>query len=171
VGVYECYHNIIIKIIIMNLFSAREQIVETVHKLFIYTDYQKWNKILEEVFSEEVLFDMSSLGMEIKKTTAKDICEIWRNGFVGIDAVNHLAGNILVTIADDGAEVRGSRSSRRPHSRPYAFRRAALRGGNQGRRGEPASGGLQFGNDQGHHDHDGKIEGAHPFVRLRQRCP
>jgi len=89
----------------MNLFSAREQIVETVHKLFIYTDYQKWNKILEEVFSEEVLFDMSSLGMEIKKTTAKDICEIWRNGFVGIDAVNHLAGNILVTIADDGAEV------------------------------------------------------------------
>ena len=89
----------------MYSFSTREQIVETVHKLFVYTDYQKWNKLCEEVFTEEVLFDMSSLGMEIKKTTAKDICETWRNGFVGIDAVNHLAGNIIVTITDDGAEV------------------------------------------------------------------
>ena len=91
----------------MNIFSPREQIVETVHKLFVYTDYQKWNKIMDEVFTEEVLFDMSSLGMEIKKTTAKDICEIWRNGFAGIDAVNHLAGNILVTLTNNGesAEV------------------------------------------------------------------
>ena len=31
------------KISIMNIFSPREQIVETVHKLFVYTDYQKWN--------------------------------------------------------------------------------------------------------------------------------
>ena len=89
----------------MNMFSIREQIVETVHKLFVYTDYQEWNKLREEIFTEEVLFDMSSLGMEIKKTTAKDICEIWRNGFIGIDAVNHLAGNILVTMKEHGAEV------------------------------------------------------------------
>jgi len=81
----------------MNSFSSRDQIVETVHKLFVYTDYQKWNKLLDEVFTEEVMFDMSSLGMEIKKTTAKDICETWRNGFIGIDSINQLAGNILVT--------------------------------------------------------------------------
>ena len=89
----------------MNAFTTREQIVETVHRLFIYTDYQEWSKLQEEVFTQQVLFDMSSLGMEIKKITAKEICEIWRNGFTGIDAVNHLAGNILVTMKEHGAEV------------------------------------------------------------------
>ena len=89
----------------MNTFTLREQIIETVHKLFIYTDSREWKKLQDEVFTESVLFDMSSPGMDVKETTAKSICETWQRGFIGLDAVNHLAGNILVTIKDEQAEV------------------------------------------------------------------
>jgi len=89
----------------MEHFSDREQIVEVVNKLFIYTDYQKWDKLLNEVFTGNILFDMSSLGQEIKTIPAKEVCEIWQKGFEGLDSVNHLAGNYLVTINGETADV------------------------------------------------------------------
>ena len=89
----------------MEHFSEREQIVEVVNKLFIYTDYQKWDKLLNEVFTANILFDMSSLGQEIKTIPAKEVCEIWQKGFEGLDSVNHLAGNYLVTINGETADV------------------------------------------------------------------
>jgi len=89
----------------MEYFSEREQIVEVVNKLFIYTDYQKWDKLLNEVFTGNILFDMSSLGQEIKTIPAKEVCEIWQKGFEGLDSVNHLAGNYLVTINGETADV------------------------------------------------------------------
>jgi hypothetical protein len=89
----------------MSTLTEREQIIETVHKLFIYTDSQQWQKLQEEVFTESVVFDMSSLGGEAKVTTAKSICETWESGFAGIDAVNHLAGNLLVSVKDHEADV------------------------------------------------------------------
>jgi hypothetical protein len=89
----------------MNHFSVREQIIDIVTKLFIYTDYQEWDKLLNEVFTEEIHFDMSSLGGEAKKMTAKEVCESWQKGFEGLDAVNHLAGNYLVTINEQTADV------------------------------------------------------------------
>jgi len=79
--------------------------VEVVNKLFIYTDYQKWDKLLNEVFTGNILFDMSSLGQEIKTIPAKEVCEIWQKGFEGLDSVNHLAGNYLVTINGETADV------------------------------------------------------------------
>ncbi|MCW3093646.1 MAG: hypothetical protein JWP81_4715 [Ferruginibacter sp.] len=89
----------------MENFSTRDLIVEVVNKLFVYTDLQEWNKLQKEVFTREVFFDMSSLGGDKLTTTAVQICEIWRNGFVGIDFVNHLAGNYLVEITGDAADV------------------------------------------------------------------
>ena len=89
----------------MEYFSEREQIVEVVNKLFIYTDYQKWDKLLNEVFTGNILFDMSSLGQEIKTIPAKEVCEIWQKGLEGLDSVNHLAGNYLVTINGETADV------------------------------------------------------------------
>ena len=89
----------------MEHFSEREQIVEVVNKLFIYTDYQKWDKLLNEVFTGNILFDMSSIGQEIKTIPAKEVCEIWQKGFEGLDSVNHLAGNYLVTINGETADV------------------------------------------------------------------
>jgi len=85
--------------------TVREEIVETVNKLFIYTDSQDWSKLLTEVFTDEVDFDMSSLGGEKKIMTAKAICELWENGFKGIDSVNHLAGNYIINIHDTTAIV------------------------------------------------------------------
>ena len=89
----------------MENFSNRDLIVEVVNRLFVYTDAQAWDKLQLEVFSENVLFDMTSLGGETLNTTSKNICAIWKNGFAGIDAVNHLAGNYLVEIDKDSAKV------------------------------------------------------------------
>jgi hypothetical protein len=89
----------------MNHFSVREQIIEIVNKLFVYTDYQEWDKLINEVFTEEIQFDMTSLGGEAKKMAAKEVCEVWQKGFEGLDAVNHLAGNHLVTINEQAADV------------------------------------------------------------------
>lgn len=89
----------------MSTLTIREQIIETVHRLFIYTDTRAWNKLQNEVFTESVLFDMSSLGSEAKITSAKSICETWESGFAGLTSVNHLAGNLLVSIKDNQADV------------------------------------------------------------------
>ena len=85
--------------------TTREQIVETVNRLFIYTDEQDWSK-LQKVFADKVDFDMSSLGGEVTAGKPADqICEDWKAGFTGLDAVNHLAGNYLVEIQNSQATV------------------------------------------------------------------
>jgi hypothetical protein len=89
----------------MQTFSTREQIVEVINKLFVYTDFQEWGKLQSEVFTKQGFFDMSSLGGEKMDTTAKDICDIWQAGFVGIDAINHLAGNYIIDLKDDAADA------------------------------------------------------------------
>jgi hypothetical protein len=89
----------------METFSIRDLVVEVVNKLFIYTDLQEWEKLQREVFTPELFFDMSSIGGEKMQTTAAHICETWKNGFAGLDAVNHLAGNYLIEIIGDEASV------------------------------------------------------------------
>ena len=59
-------------------FSVRDEIVEIINKLFIYTDRQDWEKLQHEVFSDDVFFDMSSLGGQRAETSSKAICEIWK---------------------------------------------------------------------------------------------
>lgn len=87
-------------------FTKREQIVEVVNKLFIYTDERRWRDLLDEVFTELVLFDMASLGAgEPATLAAKQVCENWKDGFEGIDAVHHQAGTYLVTLTGDAAMV------------------------------------------------------------------
>jgi hypothetical protein len=87
--------------------TKREEIVELVNRLFIYTDYQHWDKLLKEVFKDKIRFDMSSAGGgEPQTLKAVDICNNWRTGFEGIDAIHHQAGNFLVRFhGDDSAEV------------------------------------------------------------------
>jgi SnoaL-like domain len=85
--------------------SIRDEVVEVVNKLFIYTDTQDWEKLQGEVFSNDVFFDMSSLGGKKEELTSKAICEMWQNGFKDIDSINHLAGNYLVKINDTIATV------------------------------------------------------------------
>lgn len=81
----------------MELKSKNDLVIEVVTKLFVYTDRRDWKKLLAEVFMEEVVFDMSSLGAgPAKKIRATEICEMWSKGFEGIDHVHHHAGNYIV---------------------------------------------------------------------------
>jgi hypothetical protein len=89
----------------MEKFSVRDEIIEVVNKLFIYTDSLQWDKLEKEVFTEKVFFDMSSLGGDKEEKSAVAICALWAKGFEGIDSVNHLAGNYLVTIDNISAVV------------------------------------------------------------------
>ena len=86
--------------------STREQIIEVCNRLFVYTDYREGDKLKAEVFAGQVLFDMSSMGAGAPATmTADAICQAWEEGFKGLDAVHHLAGNYLVTIREHDADV------------------------------------------------------------------
>jgi hypothetical protein len=89
----------------MEKFSIRDEIVEVVNRLFIYTDMQEWDKLQNEVFTDKVEFDMSSLGGDKAEKSAKEICDGWKAGFAGIDSVNHLAGNYLIQIENQTATV------------------------------------------------------------------
>lgn len=86
-------------------FTEREQIVEVVNKLFVYTDNLQWDELQDEVFTPIVFLDMTSLGGEASEITSKQICDQWKLGFEGIDSINHLAGNHLVSIYGDTAKV------------------------------------------------------------------
>ncbi len=81
--------------------TTREEIVEVVNKLYVYTDAQEWEKLQSEVFQEKVYLDMTSLGGEAKDMTAVEVCEMWAEGFKELDAVNHLGGNYLVTLVNE----------------------------------------------------------------------
>jgi len=89
----------------MKNFSTREQIIEIVNKLFIYTDHQDWEKLQQEVFTTKVMLDMTSMGGEKSEIASKAICDTWRNAFKELDVVNHLGGNYLVTINGQDATV------------------------------------------------------------------
>jgi len=90
----------------MQEFTLREQIIEIVNRLFVYTDNQQWDRLQKEVFSEKVWLDMSSLQGPKDSFSAKAICDMWQEGFRDLDAVNHLGGNYLVTLSgNDAASV------------------------------------------------------------------
>jgi hypothetical protein len=89
---------------IMTPFTIREQIVELVNRLFVYTDQQQWLHLQEEVFTREVLFDLSQAGGGAAGTvSSRSICDGWAQGFSGIDAVHHLVGNHLVSLDGEAA--------------------------------------------------------------------
>ena len=49
---------------------------------------------------------MSSLGGPNERFDSAAICEMWKEGFKDLDAVNHLGGNYIVTFKDsDNAQV------------------------------------------------------------------
>ncbi len=91
----------------MSDFTTREQIVETVNKLFVYTDEQSWEELQSEVFTQTVWLDMSSLNGPKDNFSSTAICEMWQEGFKDLDSVNHLGGNYLVSLQDqENAKVK-----------------------------------------------------------------
>src|SRR4051812_5416053 len=85
---------------------AKQALTELANKLFMYTDAQQWALLTTEMFASEVWFDMKSAGGgEPAKLTAMAICDMWKQGFQGIDAVHHQAGHYLITLQDETADI------------------------------------------------------------------
>lgn len=89
------------------IFTDREQVVEVLNRLFYYTDYQVWDQLKDEVFADEILMDMTSLGApKSEKMSAQQICDAWTMGFEGLDAIHHQAGNYIIEINGLTARVK-----------------------------------------------------------------
>jgi ketosteroid isomerase-like protein len=86
--------------------NQKQAIVEVVNKLFIYTDAQNWDGLQSEVFADSVRMDMTSVGApQAQMMAAEAICAMWEQGFEGLDAIHHQAGNYVVTIKGTEASV------------------------------------------------------------------
>lgn len=89
-----------------NQFTDREQIVETVNKLFVYTDNQEWIKLQDQVFTSNVEVDMVSMGAkQPEQVSSREICHRWEQAFKELDAIHHQAGNYMVEIDGDQTSV------------------------------------------------------------------
>jgi hypothetical protein len=88
--------------------AEKMELTDLANKLFMYTDSRQWQFLLDEVFTADVIFDMSSLGGPGPVLLpAKEICETWQKGLEELDAIHHQAGHYLVTIKGDIADIYG----------------------------------------------------------------
>jgi hypothetical protein len=83
--------------------SKRDEIIEVVNKLFIYTDNRQWDRLVAEVFTAAVQFGMGPEGF--RELRATDICAQWEEGFKDLSAVHHHAGNFLVSFGHESIEA------------------------------------------------------------------
>jgi len=83
----------------------KEQVKETVNQLFISTDNRDWPKV-KSLFASTVLFDMTSMaGGEPSTLTSQEIVDGWDQGLKALKAIHHQAGNYIININQEGAEV------------------------------------------------------------------
>ena len=86
----------------------KAELTELANKLFMYCDAKQWDKMLDEVFVENIWFDASSAGGgEPKNIKAADVCKMWEDGLAGLDGVHHQAGHYIITVHNDKAEIFG----------------------------------------------------------------
>jgi hypothetical protein len=86
--------------------TDKQDITEVVNRLFIYTDYKEWDKLKALVFAPQVLMDMSSLsGAEADLISADDICDLWNEGFEGLDGIHHQAGHYVINVNENTADA------------------------------------------------------------------
>lgn len=81
--------------------TVREELIELVNKLFIYTDNKNWKGLQNEVFAGEVFLDMTSAGGSAETLTSEQVCDLFHAALGSLDAVNHITGNFLVDTVND----------------------------------------------------------------------
>ena len=80
--------------------------VETVaNNLFIQTDNMDWEALLSDVFTDQVYFDMTSVGGSAGDVTAQSIVDGWAQGFQTIESVHHQSGNTQIVLDGDTAKL------------------------------------------------------------------
>jgi hypothetical protein len=83
----------------------KERAIETVTRLFIYTDNRDWPKV-KSLFMPQVLFDMTSMtGGRPSTVTPQEIVDGWTAGLSPLKAIHHQAGNFLVEVGEEDATV------------------------------------------------------------------
>ncbi|MFD0992045.1 nuclear transport factor 2 family protein [Tenacibaculum geojense] len=81
--------------------TVREEIIELINKLFIYTDEKKWELLKNEIFADEVFINMESAGGNAEDLAKEAVCELFQSVLNNIDAVYHLVGNHIVTMVNE----------------------------------------------------------------------
>ena len=83
----------------------KQAVIDVANRLFIATDERDWDAVLS-CFADHVLFDMSSLtGGAAEPVPARRIVEGWHEGLRALKAVHHQAGNYVVAIRGDEADL------------------------------------------------------------------
>ena len=92
----------------LSLLTDKMELQELANKLFMFTDARDWDKLLSQVFTENVWFDMESAGGgAAKSVAATNICRMWKEGFEGLDAIHHQAGHYLIEAGEKEASIYG----------------------------------------------------------------
>lgn len=77
---------------------AREAVIATINRLFIYTDERDWPAV-KDCLAAEVHFDMTSVvGGEPAVVSAEQIVAGWEQGLKPLQAIHHQAGNHIVSV-------------------------------------------------------------------------
>ncbi|WP_280180730.1 nuclear transport factor 2 family protein [Nocardia farcinica] len=80
----------------------RLAITDVLTRLFVYTDEKRWDDLLD-LFAAEVDFDGGT--GQAQRRPATDIAADWKAALEPLDAVHHQAGNYLVDLDGDRADV------------------------------------------------------------------
>lgn len=89
----------------MNSLTDKDQVLNTVIRLFVNTDNRDWKKV-EALFTESVFFDtQSQTGARAAIVTPREIVDKWEKGLKPLKAMHHQAGNFLVEIENNEATV------------------------------------------------------------------
>ncbi len=89
----------------MNTSTEKDRVIDTVNRLFIDTDNRNWREV-ESLFTQNVFFDMESVsGGRPSMTTPREIVDNWDRGLKALKAVHHQAGNFLVDMMENEANV------------------------------------------------------------------
>jgi len=118
---------------------AKDEIVDTINRLFIGTDSRNW-AMVRDALAPRLHVDMTSLaGGQPAEMAGADLAAAWETGLKPIQAVHHQAGNYRVNVQSDEAEAfcygtathyRPTKSGRnvRTFVGSYDFRLARLEG-------------------------------------------
>ncbi len=88
------------------ILMQKDAVLTITNKLFVYTDTRNWQGMLNEVFTANVYFDMTSLaGGEPAILPAATITAAWEEGLKPIEHIHHQTGNFDVDINGGGATV------------------------------------------------------------------
>lgn len=83
----------------------KDAVIDRINELFIATDEKAWARV-RECFTEELLFDMSSLsGQPARRVLARDVAAGWEQGLAKLEHVHHQAGNYRVNVQGSEADA------------------------------------------------------------------